>query len=161
MASIPFLFRKQLFQVGLGLSRALAICQPPALGKTVDMGVHGKCGHTEGLSQHYGGRLVPNPGQRLQIGIARRNFPGKAPDQLLGHSEYVSGFIVRQSTAGDNVSDLLFGQLYHFFGSGCPGKQAGSNFVHAGVGALGGQDGGNQKRIGIAMPERYLNIGIQ
>ena len=63
VAPVPGVSREHRLQVPLGSLDGGAVREPPTIGESVDVGVHGKRGFTEGLRHDDAGCLVPDTGQ--------------------------------------------------------------------------------------------------
>ena len=60
--AVPSRLGKEALQIALGLEHVLSGSQFPTLGQTVDVGIHGKSGHSESLGHDHRGCFVPHPG---------------------------------------------------------------------------------------------------
>ena len=124
------------------------------------MGVHRKRGHAEGLGHDDGGGLVTDAGQRLKRGEIRGHFAAVLLDEDFREAGNGGGLARRQAAGADDGADFVDRDVHHVAGIVGQGEEGGCDQVHADVGALGGEQDGDEQgeRVRVIQWDRRLGI---
>jgi hypothetical protein len=152
--------RIQLLEVALGLLDRPAVREAPAGGQPVDVGVDREGGLAEGLRHHDAGGLVAHAGQRLERFEVGGHLPAVLPDQELRKARDRLGFRRRETAGADHAPDLRDRQLRHRLRRRGAGEQERRDLVHLDVGALRGEEHGDQQGVRIPVLEGDLDLGV-
>jgi len=161
MQAVPRLAREQALEIGFGAGHARAAAQPPALGQAMNVGVHRKGGHPEGLGHHHRRRLVPHPRQRLQRLETLRHRPAVALDQQFRQAAHILRLGARQPQLADVAQDRRLAQGSHRRRVGAVREQGGRHLVHLLVGALRAEQHRHQQGEGVAVVEGHRRLGVE
>ncbi len=150
---VPGFGREEFFQIAFDVDDAGAAREFPAQGEAVDMRVHGKRGLAEGLGHEYGGGFVADAGQGFEFLEGAGNLPAVALEEQAGHFADVFRLHRREAAGAHDGVNLRDGERSHFRGGVGEGKELGRDQVDTRVGALRGEDDGDEEGVGVAVRE--------
>ena len=150
---VPGFGRVEFFEVALDLDDVGAAGEFPAQREAVDVSVDGKCGVVEGLNHEDGGGFVADAGEVFEFLEGARNLAGVAGEEEAGHFADIFRLHGREAAGADDGVNLRGGEGGHFRGRVGQGEERGGDLVDAHVGALGGEDDGNEEGEGVAVRE--------
>jgi hypothetical protein len=125
------------------------------------MGVHGECGHAEGLGHDNGGGFVADSRQGLQGREISGHIPAVLFDQDAGEVRDRLGFAWGKPAGADDGADGLHGHLAHILRVIGESEKGGSNQVHTGIGALGREQDGDQQGERILVIQRDRGFRVE
>ena len=129
---------KEFLQVALGLFDVFSGGEFPAVGEAVDVRVHRKRGHAEGLRHDDGGGLVAHARQRLKRLEVRRHLAAVLLDEDARELGNRGGLPRGEAAGADDRADFLHRDFHHVVRIVREREQRGSDLVDAHIGALRG-----------------------
>ena len=153
VAGVPRFLREHGFQVAFGADDRGAVGQAPPCGETVDVRVHGKRRHAEGLGHHDARRLVADAGQRLEECPVGPHL-ATGIDDLVGGGPDVPRLRRGEPDLADHVVDRVRIERRHLRRRRRDGKQFRGNFVDLLVRRLSRERHGDEQRVRVGMGQR-------
>ena len=132
-------------QLGLDLHRVGVGGQAPPADQPGDMRVDGDPGNPEGMAEHHVRGLAAEPRQGDQLGQGGRELAVEPLHQRLTEPDQRAGLVPEEAGGLDHLFQLGPRRRGVVGGGAIAGEQRRGDHVHAGVGGLGGQDGGHRQ----------------
>src|SRR5512139_1371130 len=153
--------RDRLRQVLLDLPGVLRPRQAEPEGDPCDVGVHGEGGNPEARPEKDRGGLPSHAGQRGKFLHRFRHAPAVAGDDRGGKSPDRLRLVPEEAGGAHGLLHLLLRSLRERGGPGVRAEQPGRHAVHPLVGALSGEDGGDQQFEGVPVFQQYPRAGVR
>jgi len=157
----PAVLRNHLHQFLLDFLGRVAFGEAEAVGDAEDMGVdHDAFSFAEADTEDDVGGFAGGAGDGDELGEGLGDLTVEIGDDFAGSA--LDGFclVVVEAGGADEGFELGEGGFGHRGGSGEALEERRGDHVDADVGALGGEDGGDEQFPGGAMSEGALNVGI-
>jgi hypothetical protein len=151
---------KELLEIALGLLDGAAAREAPARRQPMDVRIDGEGRLTEGLLHHDARGLVAHARQGFEGLECGRHAAAVLFDQDPREPRDRLRLGWRESARADDAPDLGDGEPAHRFGRRRAGEQQRRDLVHLDVGALRGEQHGDEQRVGIPMVEEDLDLGV-
>ena len=157
---VPRLDREHSLEVGFGAFDRRAVREAPPVGEAVDVRVDGEGGHAERLRHHDAGRLVADPGQRLEE-LPVADDLATLIDDLVGGEPQILRLGRREPDLTDVAEDLVGIHRRHLLRCAGRVEQRRGDLVHLLVGGLRGERHRDKQRVGVAVVERDRHLRVE
>ena len=157
----PAILRKNLHQLLLNFFCCLRIGEAEAAGDAEDVRVNDySLSFAEADTENDVGGLAGCAGNSDEFGESLRDLAVEVADDFVGCSLDGFGFVAEEAGGADEVFKLGQCCFGHRLRSREAAEEFGRDDVDADVGALSGEDGGDEKFPGRAMGEGAFDFGV-
>lgn len=150
---VPGVAWEEFFEVAFGLFDVFGGAEFPSFGEAVDVGVHGEGGDAEGLGHDDGGGFVADAGEGFEGGEVGGDLGVVLLDEDFRELGDGGGFAWGESAGADDGLDLIDGHVHHGLRVVGEGEEGWGDLVDADVGALGGEQDGDEEGVGVLVVE--------
>ncbi len=161
MEFFPRLRWPKFFEVGFGLDDVFSVGEFPALGKAMDVRIDGEGGDFKGVDHYNAGGFMSNPWKFFQGLEVGGDLSVIFFDEHFGEAFDVAGLSVGQTAGFDAVENFFDGKFHHCLRGVGFGEESRSDDVDAFVGALRGEEYGDQQGEGVGVIEWNRDFGIE
>ena len=157
----PGVLRDLFDEVFFDFDRVFLLGQTEALAQAGDVGVDDDAGFDAvGVAEDDIGGFASDAGEVSEVVEILRNFTVMFPHEGFRGGDEILGFVAEETGGADEVFDVFL-----FGGSECFGvrvffEKGGRHHVDAHVGALRGEDGGDEKLEGPLVVEFAMGVGV-
>ena len=157
----PGVLGDELDEVFFDFDRVFLLGQTEALAQAGDVGVDHDAGlDAVGVAEDDVGGFASDPGEMGEGFEFAGDFASVVVDEGLGGGADIFRFVAEEAGGTDEVFEVFLARGGHAFGVRVFLEEGGSHQVDAHVGALRGEDGGDEELEGAVVVEFAMGIGV-
>src|SRR5207244_3901947 len=158
----PMVPGEERHQVLLDLLRVVVPGEPEQAAQAADVGIHrDPLVDAIDVAQDDVRGLAPDTGQRAELVHRPRYLAAVVRHQYLRHPDQALRLIAEEAGGLDDLLDVRLPSAGQRLGRGVAAEEGGCHQVHAGVGALRGQDRGAEQLEGVPVLQRAAGVGVR
>lgn len=150
---VPGVSGEEFFEVVFGLCDVFALGEFPTFGEAVDVCIDGEGGDAEGLGHDDGSGFMSDAGELFEVGEGGGDLAVMLVNEDVAEFGDGEGLGGGEAAGADDGLDLFDGDEPHFFRGVGEGEEGGGDLVDADVGALGGEEDGDEEGVGAGVVE--------